>query len=147
MPDFTLTRSGGIPVKFSGQLLGSVASGNTSTPNREASNRQWFEADLFSTDSGKFVAHVRYRAGSRIAREEPCDRVYIAATKEALDAQLAAVDPVEMFVVGWPDEGRPESNGGRDFRAQDASICKHAEYEWQGLLPKIVACLGIVETI
>lgn len=147
MPEFILTRSSEIPAKITGTLVGSSASKNSEIPDRETSNRQWFTMDVYRLDSGTYVAHVKYRAGSRISREEPCDRVYTGPDGGSLLNSLQSLDPVVEFVVGWPGDGHPDQNHGRDFRKHDKSVCQYAEIEWENLLERSMHMFGVAEEI
>lgn len=147
MPEYTLTRHREIPAKITGTLLGSSASRNYDMAEKESSSRQWFTLDVYKTESGIHVAHVKYRAGSRISREEPCDMVYTAPDGGSLLTRLNGLDPVAEFVVGWPGDGHPDENYGKDFRKQDQSVCRFAQSEWDNLLEKSQHLFGVVEEI
>ena len=147
MPDFYLTRSGESTAKITGEIIGSTESKNAATPARESSNRQWFTLDVYQTAGGTWVAHVKYRAGSRLAREEACDMVYTAPSGESLFHQLDTLDPVAEFVVGWPGDGHPDNNNGRDFRENDKSVCRYARIEWDSLLERSTHLFSTVEEI
>ena len=147
MQEYVLTRSGEIPAKISGELIGSSASKNITTPAKESSARQWFTLDVYRTASGRFVAHIKYRAGSRLAREEACDVIEVAPSGERLLAQLQGINPSDNFVVGWPGDGHPDDNYGKDFRENDASVCRYAHIEWDNLLERSAHLFGAVEEI
>jgi hypothetical protein len=147
MTDFILTRTSEPSAKITGELTGSAQSRNADSPTKESSNRQWFLVDVYRTTKGTFVAHVKYRAGSKLGREEPCDMVVVAPSGEVLFDKLKAIVASEEFVVGWPGDGMPEHNGGRDFTSHDASVCKFADLEWENLLERSSHLFTAVEEI
>ena len=144
---FILSRTGELPAKIDGSHKGTAESPNATLDAKESSGRQWFTLDVFCTVKGTWVAQVKYRAGSKIAREEPCDRVYVAPDAAALFGLLNNIDVVDEFVVGWPGDGAPEANRGRDFRKQDASVCAYAESEWGKLIERCAPLFGAAEEI
>lgn len=142
MPQFTLTRTGLPPASLVGESLGSVSSINAGLRDRETSAVQWFVVDLYRTQAGTYVAHVQYRAGSRLGREHPVDRVWTAGSAEAILANLGAISAASEFVRGWPGAGEPDANRGKDFTAQHKSVCQYAGEQWRDVLGKLRGLLG-----
>lgn len=142
MPEFTLERTDNIPAKITGQFIGTVSSANYAIPDRETSSKQWFVIDLYRTDArGTYVAHVHYRAGSKLGRENPIDRVVTAADPVGLIAALNAA-PITDYVTGWPEKGDPAANRGRDYRSNHANVMEYGESQFAEAIDAAELLLG-----
>lgn len=134
---FKITRTNAIPVTFTGRHVGSFESSNKSARNHQLS-RQWFETDVYTTVKGTWIANCRYRAGSNIRREAPVDLVLTAKSPAELGRSLESINPVQTFVTGWPGEGAPSENEGRDLTRNHQDVCRYAAEQWKDVVAKIV---------
>ncbi len=129
MQTYIITPTDSPPFQFNGDYLAEFASSNARLPDRESSSRQWFTIDVYRTMAGNHVAVVHYRAGSRLGREMPVDTVTFEPSAESLFDSLDQIEG-SSFVSGWPDNGDPASNRGRDFRRNDAQVRQHADDQY-----------------
>lgn len=140
MQRYTLNRTGETPATLTGVHLGTVSSSNAATPDRETSSKQWFTIDLYRTAAGTTVAHVQYRAGSKLGRETPVDCVESSRNAASLFDSIGEDD----FVHGWPGEGSPDANRGRDFTSHHASVMQHGKQQLNEAVTAAMALLGTV---
>ena len=142
MPEFTLERTDNIPAKIVGQIIGTVHSRNWHLPHKSDTSKQWFTIVFYRTDArGTYVAHVIYRAGSKLGRENPIDRVVTAADPVGLIAALNAA-PITDYVTGWPDKGHPAANRGRNFRSNHANVMEYGESQFAEAIDAAESLLG-----
>jgi len=126
MQEFILSRTDQPPAKITGTQIGIARSSNAAPVSGEIppGGRQAFWIVLYLLASAKIVAHVMYRAGSQLGREEPVDDVVVGVNAADLMAKLTALDGAE-FVTGWPEYGDPAVNRGKDYRPQHDSVMRH----------------------
>ena len=137
MKEYVIDRTDGKPGKFTGTKLGEILSPNAQIPDRETTSRQWFTIDVYRTEKGTVIAHVKYDAGSKLGREQPVMEYYTAKDLTTLIEKLNAVAADEVFTTGWPGNGDPEENGGQDMRRNDSSVRHHANREFQAAVQQL----------
>lgn len=140
MQRYTLNRTGETPATLTGVHLGTVSSSNASTPSKETTAKQWFIIDLYRTAAGTTVAHMQYRAGSKLGREVPVDRVLSSPEADKLITALYGLAITE-FITGWPGMGSADANRGRDYTSNYNSIREHGHLQ---LTEAIVAAATIL---
>jgi hypothetical protein len=126
MPDFILSHTDNPPAKITGEQIGIARSSNAAPIPGELppGGRQAFWIVLYRLASAKIVAHVMYRAGAQLGREEPVDDIIVGTDAADLLAKLATLDGAD-YVSGWPEFGEPAVNRGRDYRSQHESVMRH----------------------
>jgi len=132
--EITLDRTGDRPATFRGELVTSFKSSNASSVDKESGARQWFVLDLYRTAGGTHVAHIKYRAGSKIGRELPKDLLYTGKTLTDLFDVVKMLDPIAVFVTGR--EGFNQKADPADVARWHESTCRYATTEFTDMLHK-----------
>lgn len=130
----TLERTGDRPVAFTGNLTKSFASPNATYAGKETSSRQWILIDLYQTIAGTQIAHIRYRAGSKLGREQPKDLVITGKTLVDLFDAVKLLDPVEAFVT--PRDHISQKASPEDAVRWHETACRYAKSEFSSVLNK-----------
>lgn len=126
--EYILTRSNAPPAKLTGECLGQFRSSNADVPDAETAAKQWFLLDLYRTVAGTYVAHIRYRAGRKLRREQPLDVVYTDKSGAHLMMTLDGIDTEKTFVGGWPNSVYPE------YQERHRTCCEFAENQFADVL-------------
>jgi len=105
MQEYKLDRTEQNQLAFTGELL---AKAESPAYKRHLSNpttkNHWFEADIYRTKGGKYIAAVRYRcAGKYLARESPQDYAAVCDSEQAAFEWLEQFD-AKSCVKGFPDD-------------------------------------------
>lgn len=136
MKSITIERSSRRPLEFQGECLGTAASENGQRADRDTRTHQYFTAEIYRTDSGRYVANVHYRSSSKLGRECPVDDLFSSDSAIDLVFLLNGIDGIR-FITGWQDAGQPSSNGGVDMRANHQNVVRFARLEWKSLVDAI----------
>lgn len=104
--------------------------------------------DLYQTAAGTQVAHIQYRAGSKLGREDPKDVMHTGKTLLELFDKIKLIDPTIEFVTGRADisqKANPE-----DAARWHETSCRYARKEYSDVLNKFshhVTAVGGAEEI
>ncbi len=133
--EITLERTGDRPATFKGTLTTSFKSSNATSVDKESSSRQWFVIDLYQTAAGTQVAHIQYRAGSKLGREQPKDLVYTGKTLLELFDLIKMIDPADTFVTGRAAASQKANPD--DAERWHATSCQYAKKEYTDTINKL----------
>jgi len=134
MNNYTLPRTGLPDVAFTGEQL--ATAGERPPDAKPEWNMRWHELDLYCTEGGVWVAHVRYL--SEHEREPEQDLVFTADTLDGLVSQLAEYDPYQ-WIDRYPDHSKWEQREDR----REALICA----QFDAACNDAYAQAGVVETL
>jgi hypothetical protein len=118
---FVLDRTGQSPVAFNGSLIVQVASDDEDKLDRG------FAVSVWKTDSGTYVAHVRYLTKWKTEAEGAT--VYVADNAKGISAMLRQHNPLQ-FVVGYPP--------GKQFAEKQARLEKSVLGRYGSLIGKML---------
>lgn len=132
--EITLDRTGDRPATFRGELISSFKSTNASVADKDTSTKQWFVLDLYRTVTGTHIAHIRYRAGSKLGREVPKDVLYTAKSLTDLFDVVKMIPPADTFVTPRADisQRAPLEDAARWHETN----CRYATKEFTDMLHK-----------
>ncbi|MEJ7590124.1 MAG: hypothetical protein WKF77_01110 [Planctomycetaceae bacterium] len=130
--EFVLTRTGELPARLTGKLIIGLSSQKVNNRDRN----RWHEIDIIVADSGKYVAHVRWR--SEWKGETNHDTCIVTEDADKLADELRDYDPLG-HLMGFPD--------GAQFESKQQRLEEFVERDWDDLLTKSFTALGVSEEI
>jgi hypothetical protein len=128
MDQIQIPRTGDVPLRFTGER---IASGTSRRDGAKHPQKQWYEAELYRTTGGNYVAHGIYK--TEWTNEREC---HWAA---AFDKRYAAVDwmynlEVTDIVIGYP--------AGPRFAGQQEQLLARLEQQWDALVADLLNQCG-----
>jgi len=134
----TLTRTGDVPLTFSGSLIARASSQQPPTKKgRSELETHWHELALYLTTAGTHVAHISYRSTWPGELDDHCAR---AGTLSDCVGWLRDYDPT------GPVKGFPLPHGP-SFAARHAALLQQVEHGFDSALSQLLTGLGISETV
>ena len=121
-------RTGHAPLRFTGALL---AQGSSRRDGKRHPSKQWYEAEIYRTQGGGFVAAATYRTDW--AHERECR--WAAAHVSAADA-IAWLQDLEVLdaVAGYPE--------GAQFETRQERLLDSLQDQWDWLVGELLAQCG-----
>lgn len=128
MDQIQIPRTGDVPLRFTGER---IASGTSRRDGGKHPQKQWYEAELYRTTGGNYVAHAIYK--TEWTNERECHWA------GAFDSRDAAVDWMYNLEVTDLEIGYPS---GPRFAGQQEQLLARLEQQWDALISDLLNQCG-----
>lgn len=129
LTDYRLDRTGRLPLAFRGEHLAGVDGEDFLDDQRK--NPRWHTLDLYRTQGGKYVLHVRYFTGWK--EEVGHDEAAILDGPGEVAAELHGMDPT-AHVAGFPE--------GPQFEKKQKRLLEAIRSRFDSCVSELFAQLG-----
>jgi hypothetical protein len=131
--DYTLTRSGNVPLSFTGELLAEQAG----KWHRGKERSRYFELRLYKTKGGKYIVERVFKTYYK--GEAGYNEAFACSTLQDAADVLRKWDPAELPGVGLPP--------GKQFEAKQNFLMSNLRHMYQDRMTTLLADFDIVEHV